>query len=177
MPLRALAIATTLLIAVPVAGADASAAGREPFARQAATSFGALQHYFAAGHRLYREQYPVEAGDNPYSYEWPFSQAHVAALDLAGMPGRAGDRYDQQLAAHDAAQLSYWHDAGTTGRPGFASGVEPPFGTGGDFFYDDNEWVGLQDVQHWSFFHDRGSVRQGAQLLPLVASCWCSDPR
>ena len=30
------------------------------------------------GSGLYREQYPVEAGDNAYSYEWPFSQVHIA---------------------------------------------------------------------------------------------------
>ena len=180
MPSRALLVGAALLIAAPVIAIAAPAATadseRTPFARQADASFAALQTYFAAGDGLYREQYPVEPGDNAYSYEWPFSQAHVAALDLAVRPGSAGKRYAGALATHDAAQLSYWHDAGTTGLPGFASGVEPPFGGGGDFFYDDNEWVGLEDVQHSAFFHDAASLHQAQQIFALVESGWDSDP-
>jgi len=177
MRVRTLTLAVALLLMAPTAAADAATPGgaRAPYSRQAAASYAALEQYFAAGDGLYREQYPVESSDNAYSYEWPFSQAHVAALDLAGQPGAAGNRYDGALAQHDQAQLAYWHDAGSTGLPGFASGVEPPYGTGGDFFYDDNEWVGLQDVQHWSFFHDRGSVRQAEQIFALVTSGWDDD--
>ena len=185
MPSRALLLGAALLVAAPVvalaapAAADAgttSVTAGAGYGQRADASYAALQTYFAAGDGLYREQYPVEAGDNAYSYEWPFSQAHVAALDLAARPGRAGRAYAGALAAHDAAQLSYWHDAGSTGLPGFASGVEPPFGSGGDFFYDDNEWVGLQDVQHFAFFHDAASVRQAEQIFALVESGWDSDP-
>ena len=47
---------------------------------RAAASFRALQANLGTtdGSGLYREQYPVEAGDNAYSDEWPFSQVHIA---------------------------------------------------------------------------------------------------
>ncbi|GAA1435169.1 glycoside hydrolase family 76 protein [Microlunatus lacustris] len=144
---------------------------------RARASFAALQKYFRAddGSGLYRERYPVEVGDPTYSYEWPYSQAHVAALDLAGM--RGVDRRDRRvLADHGRAQQHYWSDAGSTGLPGFASAPMPPYGNGGDFFYDDNEWVGLKDTQQWRMFRDRSALREAEQLFDLVVSGWDTDP-
>ena len=181
--LRRIVIAGLAAIAVtPAAVSTATPAAAAPAVhrpaaghaagQRAAASYAALQRWFAAGNGLYREQYPVAPGDNAYSYEWPFSQAHVASLDLTGMPGRNGRRYVGALKRNDAAQLDYWHDAGTTGLPGFASGVEPPYGSGGDFFYDDNEWVGLQDVQHFFQYRDRRSLAQAERIFALVRSGW-----
>jgi hypothetical protein len=153
------------------AGPDAS---QRRWARRAEQSYTALHTYFAAENGLYREQYPVGADDRPYSFEWPFSQAHVAALDLTGMAG-AGRRYRDVLAAHRRAQQHYWDSAGSTGLPGFASYVTSPFGDGGDFFYDDNEWVALADLQHHAMYGDRASVREASRLFDLVVSGWDDD--
>ena len=100
---------------VRASGQDTS---RQRWARRAERSYEALQTYFAASHGLYREQYPVDTADRAYSFEWPFSQAHVAALDLTGMAG-IGRRYRDALAAHRQAQRHYWSSAGSTGLPGF----------------------------------------------------------
>jgi hypothetical protein len=147
---------------------------------RAEASWAALQTYFRVddGSGLYREQHPVQSGDNPYSYEWPFSQAHVAALDLTGMAG-VGHRYDATLAAHVRAQHHYWSARGTTGLPGYASYPPPPYGEqAGDFFYDDNEWVGLKDVQQHLMGHDRGgaALRDAERIFALVVSGWDDDP-
>lgn len=169
-----------LALTVPAAAAaPAPSSGHSPgYVAQAGSSYDALQRYFAAddGSGLYHEQYPVESTDNSYSYEWPFSQAHVATLDLSAMPGRAGRTFEPALAAHDRAQVAgYWSDAGTTGLPGFASGAMPPYGSGGDFFYDDNEWVGLEDVQHVLQHHDTASLKQAEKIFRLVRSGWDTD--
>lgn len=176
-----LAVGLAAALLLPTAGPAAASAASDRSvshrsAQHAAASYAALQRWFAAddGSGLYHEQYPVEAADNAYSYEWPFSQAHVAALDLTAMKG-TGRRYAAALQDHDAAQLNYWHESGTTELPGFASGAEPPYSTGGDFFYDDNEWVGLQDMQHYAFFHDQTSVHQAEQIFDLVKSGWDTD--
>jgi len=165
-------LAMSLIHAGP---ADASVSSGGSDAQRAQSGYAALQRYLAVhdGSGLYHEQYPVAAG-NAYSYEWPYSQVHVAALDLTGMAG-VGSRYRPALEAHDSAQLHYWSAAGSTGLPGFASGAEPPYGPGGDFFYDDNEWVGLQDVQHWAMYHDSASLSQAQELFRLVESGWDSD--
>jgi hypothetical protein len=146
---------------------------------RAEASWAALRTYFAArdGSGLYREQHPVQPGDNPYSYEWPFSQAHVAALDLTGMAG-AGHRFDATLAAHVGAQHHYWSPKGTTGLPGYASYPPPPYGEqAGDFFYDDNEWVGLKDVQQHLMGrdHDGRALRDAERIFALVVSAWDHD--
>lgn len=169
-----LTIAGLLAVAVPAQahpGRGADDRGR------AVRTYAALQKYFAAndGSGLYREQYPNDAsGGNTYSYEWPFSQAHQATLDLTGIPG-AGRGFRSALQARDSAQLHYWSAAGSTGLPGFASAALAPYDHGGDFFYDDNEWVGLQDVQHWLMFHDSASLRQAQQIFALVRSGWDTD--
>ena len=86
-----------------------------------------------------------------------------------------GRRYRDALAAHRRAQQHYWSSAGSTGLPGFASYVMPPYGNGGDFFYDDNEWVALADLQHHAMHDDQASVREASRLFDLVVSGWDSD--
>lgn len=157
--------------------APGPAAGSSNAAR-AASSLEALQKYLAAGDGsgLFHEQYPVESGDNPYSYEWPFSQAHIAIADLANQPGALGRRYEPALAAADAAQEHYWKaDGGTTGLPGYASYALGQFGNGGDFFYDDNEWVGLLDVQRYLTSKSDTSLHRAEQIFDLVVSGWDTD--
>lgn len=154
--------------------------GHNVNAARAERSFAALQHYFDAGDGtgLYLEQYPVQADDPKYSYEWPFSQVHTAVLDLTGMSGghSGAGSYLPSLAAHKQAQLLYWTEAGTTGLPGFASGVMPPLYDGGDLFYDDNEWVGLADIQHHRQHGDAASLTEARKIFDLVVSGWDTDP-
>ena len=146
-------------------------------ATRAVVSYQALQRYLAVndGSGLYNERYPSATGDNPYSYEWPFSQVHVATLDLTGMPGRQGARFRADLADRAAAQERYWSTSGTTGVPGYASYPTPPYGTGGDLFYDDNEWVGLLDVQQYLMSGDRAALAHAEQLFTLVRTGWDTD--
>jgi hypothetical protein len=144
---------------------------------RAVASYRALQRYLAVadGSGLYRERLPVAATDNPYSYEWPFSQVHVATLDLTGVPGRVGASFRDDLAARAVGQQRYWSTRGTTGVPGYASYVEKPYGSGGDFFYDDNEWVGLLDVQQYLMAGDRAALADAERVFTLIRSGWDTD--
>jgi predicted alpha-1,6-mannanase (GH76 family) len=51
----------------------------------------------------------------------------------------------------------------------------PPYGSGGDFFYDDNEWVGLFDVQRYLMDGDRAALARAEQIFALVRSGWDTD--
>jgi len=127
---RAVSLAAmTGLLLLPLAPAAAATldhpgpanGGEQSNAARAAPSYQSLQTYLAVpdGSGLYHEQYPVAAGDNPYSYEWPFSQAHIALADLANQPGARGRQFDAALDVADAAQEHYWKaDGGSTGLPG-----------------------------------------------------------
>ncbi|CAI9409351.1 glycoside hydrolase family 76 protein [Aestuariimicrobium sp. T2.26MG-19.2B] len=146
---------------------------------RAAQTWDLVQKYFAThdGSQLFRERFPFQGShDNPYSYEWPFSQAHGAALDLTGMTG-AGHRFDQALADCRTGQSRYWSQSGSTGLPGHASYPMPPWGWGGDFFYDDNEWVGLIDVQrHLMQGGASSDLDEAKAIFDLVVSGWDDDP-
>ena len=52
---------------------------------RAIASYNAMQQYLYRGSAtsLYHERNPVQAGDNAYSYLWPFSQAYQATADMS----------------------------------------------------------------------------------------------
>lgn len=165
-----------LTVAITLVSSPAVASGHResvPAAR-ALAAYSALEKYLAAGDGsgLYREEYPAATGDNPYSYEWPYSQIHIAALDLTVPDSRS----EARLAARAAAQEHYWNAAGgTTGLPGYDSYAVAPYGAGGDMFYDDNEWVGLAKVQRYLQTGDRAALRRAEQIFALVESGWDTD--
>jgi len=51
----------------------------------------------------------------------------------------------------------------------------PPFGDGGDLFYDDNEWVALEKIQHRLVFGDESSLAHAEQIFALIQSAWSTD--
>ena len=147
-------------------------------ADRAIAAYQAMQDhlYTGDGTSLYLERTVPTADDRQYSFEWPFSQAHIATLDLTGLPGRTGRQFADDLADRQAGQEHYWNAAGgTTGLPGYASYVPAPLGEGGDMFYDDNEWVALAKVQDYLQTGDRSALARAMQIFDLVASGWDTD--
>nr|WP_298990629.1 GH92 family glycosyl hydrolase [uncultured Pseudokineococcus sp.] len=168
-------------IKVMAISARTPAAAGEPVdpAADAQEAYAAMQEHLLAGDRsgLYAERVPARAGDRPYSFEWPFSQAHVAALDLTGLAGEAGEAYADDLARHGDAQELYWDAAGSaTGLPGYDSYPHAPYGDGGDLFYDDNLWVGLAMVQQHLMTGDEAALERAEQVFRLAVSGWDDDP-
>jgi hypothetical protein len=162
----------------PVADDSRPAVNRHDNAQRADSAYTAMQQHFAVddGSGLYREQFPAESHDRPYAFEWPFSQAHIAIADLANQPGINGRRYDAALATAAAGQEHYWDaDGGTTGLPGYASYPVGEYGDGGDYFYDDNQWVGLLDVQRYLTDGDEAALERAVQIFDLVVSGWDTD--
>jgi hypothetical protein len=151
---------------------SAADAGTNAAAR-AQASYDAINTYFDAGSNgLLREEYPNEQ-TNPFSYVWPYSQAAIAAEDLAGIPGagrKAAAEADRRLAAYEP----YWN-AGTTPK-GYDSYVRPPLGQGGDKFYDDNEWIGLNLIQRYKRTGDRAALARAREIFALVVHGWDTDP-
>lgn len=173
--------ATSTVAASPTDGqthGDKDTNGGKNTVKRAAASLAAMETWLAAndGSGLYHEQYPHEAGGTAYAYEWPFSQAHIAIADLANLPGARGRAYDDALAVAAAAQEHYWDaDGGTTGLPGYASYPVGGFGNGGDYFYDDNLWVGLLDVQRYLTDGDAVALARATEIWELTVSGWDTD--
>ncbi|MCZ0998298.1 glycoside hydrolase family 76 protein [Streptomyces mirabilis] len=137
-------------------------------------AYAALERHLASkdGSGLVRERYPATSGDNAYSYEWPFSQVHVAALDLAAVDSR----YAAEVTRRAKAQEHYWNaGGGTTELPGYDSYPRAPYGSGGDMFYDDNEWVGLAKVQLHLQTGDSAALTRAKEIFDLIRSGWDTD--
>jgi predicted alpha-1,6-mannanase (GH76 family) len=168
---RSFAAGATLATLLPAAARAAPAASRAEQWRAAMERGFALSD----GTGLYREYAPAEASDAKYTTEWPFSQAHIAYLDLAMADPAAARRHGAALARARAAEQLYWSDTSATGRGGYLSRVVPPLGPGDDLFYDDNEWVGLAQVQHYRFAKDPASLAHAKAVFELIRSGWSDD--
>jgi predicted alpha-1,6-mannanase (GH76 family) len=148
--------------------------GRSRALSRAIAAYAALERHLASkdGSGLVREQYPAASADNAYSYEWPYSQVHIAALDLAAVDAR----YKAESAERARAQEHYWNaGGGTTGLPGYDSYPRAPYGSGGDMFYDDNEWVGLAKAQLHLQTGDSAALARAKEVFELVRSGWDTD--
>ncbi|MBB5709206.1 glycoside hydrolase family 76 protein [Sphingomonas xinjiangensis] len=168
---RGFAAAAALAALAPRVGRAAASSNRAEGWRVAMERGFALDD----GTGLYREYAPGTTADAKYATEWPFSQAHIAYLDLVMAGPASARRYDAGLAKVRAAQQLYWSETSTTGLPGYLSRVVAPLGTGDDLFYDDNEWVGLAEVQHHRFRGDAASLTRAKAVFELIRSAWSSD--
>jgi len=166
-------VATGIAAGAGIPAAAQAAPHDDDAARRAGATDAALERYFAVDHGLYLETYP-KSGSNPYSYEWPFSQAMIAAIDLAGM--RGGAKHAKTARARLAALEHYWNPTPAQGPPHYASYVVPPLGHGGDAFYDDNEWDALGKLQWYYQTGDKASVKRAKEIFQLVVYGWDDDP-
>ena len=175
----AVLLATAAPPTAAVAQEPAEERSRAVQVERALASYEAMQRYLYAddGSSLYLEHFPRAPEDRTYSFEWPFSQAHVATLDLTGLPGRVGRQLSDDLADREVGQERYWNaEGGTTGLPGYDSYPRAPYGDGGDMFYDDNEWVALADVQEHLATGDPEALERAREIFELVVSGWDDDP-
>lgn len=172
---------STVAGAAPALAAPAHAAPppaqNQSWADRATATYAALQSRLAlgpSGHGLYVENYPAQAGDNPYSYLWTYREATEAALDMSAIP-HVGRSYQDDVAEHFDA-LEAYHGVDAFGEPGYESYVPAPLGTGGDVFYDDNAIVGLSFFSRYQQTRDRADLQHAEDQLAVVLRGWDTDP-
>ena len=161
------------LLSVAAAPLSATAAAR------AAQTYAAMQQYLYRNDAtsLYHERYPVQSGDNPYSYVWPLSQAYTATVDMALLGG-----YQSDVQARDAALAHYYSSRGESPNvgvtpvqpslPGYDSYVDPPLGGSGDKYYDDNDWIGLASIEQYQQDGDQAALARAQAIFNLAVSGW-----
>jgi len=145
------------------------------YARRATVSYNAMQtNLYDPSTGFYLEQFPSVDG-NPYSYVWEFSQATVATQTLAGIPGQAR-QYKPQVHDRFQALEAYWNS--TTDPVGYDSYLRPPYGGGGDKFYDDNSWIALAFLlrNNENNGHDAAALAKTKLLHDLIIYGWDTDP-
>ncbi|MGE9696205.1 glycoside hydrolase family 76 protein [Streptomyces sp. NRRL F-5630] len=144
------------------------------WAARATDTYRALQTHLYEGddqHGLYLEHTPRQDGDPAHSFLWPFREAAQAAVDMQHLP-RTGAAYRQDAADRfDTAEL--YHTSGE--RPGYASYLPAPLGTGGDVYYDDNAVVALTQLDQYEATGDARFLDRAEQVIPVVSRAWDGD--
>jgi hypothetical protein len=92
---------------------------------------------------------------------------------MTGIPPGVGHSYLE--AVHDRLDglRRYWD--GRSQPPGYDSYVRFRLGGGGDKFYDDNEWVGLELLRIHHLIGNPDVFNRARQVFDLVVSGWDDD--
>jgi Glycosyl hydrolase family 76 len=158
---------TTGTAATATSPVDAIDAGR------AISTYDALQQYlYIPNYKLY------QSSDNSslFSYLWDFTNAFSATDYLAGMPGQLPN-FSVDLAARLQGLAAYFDasetsPSGAAQPPAYASAVEPPLGTGGTTFYDDNAWVTLDLLYAYKLTGNQSDLATAENEFHYVVSGW-----
>jgi hypothetical protein len=138
---------------------------------RARAAYAALQRHFGRDDSaLYREHAPAALTDQRYAYLWPFSQAWMAALDLAAL-GEA-EALERARELRGSFFAHYWD--GRLRPPG--GPAYPVTAGGGDVYYDDNAWIGLALARLAELARDGSAVDDAARVFAFVISGWDDSP-
>lgn len=119
---------------------------------------------------LYRESIPHF--EHPFSYCWPFARAMAATNDLVDLHAPGVDDRAEVAARIDGLER-YWDGKGES----YASAVVAPLGDGGDAYYDDNAWAGLELVRTYRLTGDIRALERARAVLRFLLGGWDDDPR
>jgi hypothetical protein len=144
------------------------------YAKRALAAYEAMQqNFYVASAGLYK-------GEPEYSFLWPFSQALAASVSVAHIPGQQ-PKLESGLRALGAS-LQVYASSAPLGEP-TASGATttvhsyddvtaPPIGPGGNSYYDDNEWVGIELARMYELNHDTTALSGAEQIMQFVMAGW-----
>ncbi|MGH2875023.1 MAG: glycoside hydrolase family 76 protein [Solirubrobacteraceae bacterium] len=142
----------------------------ELYANRALTAYAAMQDRFRRPDGLYRRErlrWPPLA-----EHLWPFSRALGATLDLAGMPEGLAPGFDAAAEIADRLRaLERYRDRGSRTADGYradVAGLRPR----GDYYYDDNAWIGLALVQLERMRPGSGTLERAGRVYELAAGGW-----
>ncbi|MGH2853832.1 MAG: glycoside hydrolase family 76 protein [Solirubrobacteraceae bacterium] len=145
------------------------------YAQRAVLAYEAMQqNFYVPSAGLYK-------GEPEYSFLWPFSQALAASVSVAHISGqqvklagglRALATGLQVYASAPAPVGETTATGASTTLRSFDGVVAPPVGPGGDSFYDDNEWVGIELVRLYELSHEPAELQQAEQIMEFVMAGW-----
>ena len=145
----------------------------DSWAGRAHAAYDAMVREFGhAGEAMFREHAPALPTDRRYAYLWPFGQALAATLDIAALPGADHATLARAEQLGKAFFAHYWDTA--SAPPG---GTAYPIPPGGDKYYDDNIWVGLDLIDLWRITDKARWRDDTARIFAFVSSAWDDDPR
>ena len=139
-------------------------------AERALQAYAAMRARWQVSSELYRRDGRLLIG-RAAAHLWPFSQAFVATLLIAGIDPRLTAGFDSEVAiAADLAALEpYWR--ADDRPPAYASDIRGSR-VGGDRYYDDNAWIGLALVLLERLRPGSGHLDRALSLYEFAVSGW-----
>jgi hypothetical protein len=141
----------------------------------------ALLAYEAMQQNFYVPTAGLYKGEPEYSFLWPFSQALAASVSVAHIPGEQ-TKLEGALSALTTGLQVYASPAAPAGETtatgasttlrSYNGAVAPPVGPGGDSYYDDNEWVGIELARIYELDHNPAALAQAEQIMQFVMAGW-----
>lgn len=141
--------------------------------QRAVATYAAMLASFRQATGFSDEIAAARAGLSPAAHAWPVSQALAASIAMASIP-HSSPSFRADVPAGLAALDAYWSPEVAGAPGGYASSALPPFGPGGEQFYDDNEWIGLDLLAAYRLHADPSLLRRARSIFVLVASGWAT---
>jgi hypothetical protein len=144
--------------------------GNRADAERALQAYAAMRARWQMSSGLYRRDGPLLI-PGAAAHLWPFSQAFVATLAVAGIDPRLTAGFDSEAAiAADLAALEHYWRADDR-PPAYASDVRGSR-IGGDRYYDDNAWIALALVLLERLRPGSGHLDRALSLYQFAVSGW-----
>ncbi|CAG7654333.1 glycoside hydrolase family 76 protein [Paenibacillus allorhizosphaerae] len=157
----------------PEAAASEERNNAVPAKQMADQTYRALMNfYYIEKSNLYLENYTPAKDDKPNSFLWPYSTVISAVNALASMPDGGGEKYRDDLIRVLDGVEKYWVSGGKP--PAYAPTVQNGRG-GGQKFYDDNEWVGLDMADAYRTLKDPKYLRKAEDIFRFAVSGWSEE--
>lgn len=171
-PLTIGLLSTACVTAVSLNSTAYAASEQHGNVERAVASYQAMQkYYYQPQSSLYSNTYPPRG--NQYSYNWEFGQALSATIDMSTLP-KVGGQYVGAVQSRLNGLRAYWDSQSTP--PGYDSYVLSPYGNGGDKFYDDNDWIGLDLMHLYELNKNPALLKRAEQIFALEEHGWDTNP-
>lgn len=142
----------------------------EKMAIRAEQTYQAVQmSFFVSEYNLFREHDTLLPEDKAFAELWPYSGVISAVNALNKLPD--GERYRDDLVRVLDGLEQYFD--GQASIPGYDSYVRE-FG-GGQKYYDDNEWLGLDFIEAYRTLGDPAYLEKAKVTFDFAISGWSED--
>lgn len=177
---RAAGAATLSLALTGAVAGSANASSAPAYASEALATYQALQQ------NLYQPQdglgvYLCDSGPctgtNLVGTLWPFTNAFAATNYVAAVGGVDHKDVSGDVAARQSGLSAYYdpdetNPEGQPQPPAYTALAQPPLGTGSSAFYDDNAWVGLDEMYAYGATGNQTYLQHAEDIFSFVWSGW-----
>ncbi|WP_338786142.1 glycoside hydrolase family 76 protein [Metabacillus sp. FJAT-53654] len=129
-----------------------------------------LNRFFLKHEGLYLEHYQKKEEDQEVSFLWPYSGVISAINALAKMPSIGKQYYHDLINVLDGLE-KYWNEQS---KPEAYDSYVIKYG-GGQQFYDDNEWLGLDFIEAYHTLGDKKYLQKAKMMFDFAISGWSED--